>query len=455
MVHQKKEYKILVLNNKIDLSGYGHSYTYYIRSLVEFNILLPAKFKDRYVSANNGDDNNSGVSWQKAFKSLNAAINSIRLVANSEEGYTIHMEEGVYSVSSNILYAVGSDKSEVKIQNKIENSSFKILGGYRKGAKASARTRSTVLVPTTKSPLSLVYVKNSKITFDSIVFDAKNQTRGLYITDNSTVTLNNCTVKNGIADSTGAGILSKGSLNIKNSEIINNKSKESGGGIYSYGSLDIKASIISSNQGGAIYSQGKLSIEKSKINDNISTKTGAGIVSIGESSIINSSIIKNKTTSSVGGLYVKGKLTLLNSTIAKNNAKDCGGIYITKSYLKSSINYCTIAENTSSNSINIYLQSGVDLSINNSIVWKNNISYLSTVTAKNSLIDGYKSNAQNNMYNASEHLKSNYFNALTWNDNAFYTPRIKLLLTKDKSDQKDQLGKDRNVGCVGAIEYGN
>lgn len=112
-----------------------------------------------------------------------------------------------------------------------------------------------------------IHLKNIRITNGS--------RSGIYINNNVTVLINNCSLENN-SSSIGGGINNSGGfVSIQNSKIINNTATFSGGGIYNDGYLTIKDSLISENSvingdGGGISNFGILNISDSSICNNTS-----------------------------------------------------------------------------------------------------------------------------------------------------------------------------------------
>lgn len=163
------------------------------------------------------------------------------------------------------------------------------------------------------------------------------------VRDNSTLNLNNLTIRNGYANL--AGILSndggailvrdKGTLNISNSTISNNTATDRGGAILVLdGKLNISnttiANNIANNHGGgiAISPNTVLKISNSTISNNSVGVRGGGIWNYkGTADIENSTISGNSALLNGGGVYngyITGvddsTITIRNSTISGNSA---------------------------------------------------------------------------------------------------------------------------------------
>lgn len=173
----------------------------------------------------------------------------------------------------------------------------------------------------------------------SIVFTVQN---------NSTVTINAVTIKNGSAVlNSGGAIINFGKTTINNSIIRDNISDSWGGAMYNGGTLTINNSLvtenIAENIGGAIINDENftLNINNSIISNNSCGVNGGGIYNNnGKVTIIGSTISGNKAMRDHdgvgGGLYTKrwsddySMMTILNSTIANNTALFADGEFQNK-----------------------------------------------------------------------------------------------------------------------------
>ncbi|MCT7967693.1 DUF4347 domain-containing protein, partial [Laspinema sp. D1] len=137
------------------------------------------------------------------------------------------------------------------------------------------------------------------------------------------LTLNNLTVKNGLANipptpeenntSDGGGIYNEGTLTLNRSTITGNRAEDDGGGIKNEGILTVSGSTISNNSA------------ESTINDNEAGNHGGGIQNDGTAFISNSTISNNRAATHGGGFYNTRTLTVSHSTIAFNTAADLDG----------------------------------------------------------------------------------------------------------------------------------
>ena len=141
------------------------------------------------------------------------------------------------------------------------------------------------------------------------------------------LTLENITLKDGLADSGGA-IYNAGTLTIRRSTLRDNVATLWGGGLTSaFGFLTVESSSFIGNSaltGGAIYSNDiRASIVNSTFSANRAANYGGGIdVQGGNLTIVNSTLYGNGS----GGLNrSSGTLKLRNSIIAGSTGADCQG----------------------------------------------------------------------------------------------------------------------------------
>ena len=165
--------------------------------------------------------------------------------------------------------------------------------------------------------------------------------RVMTVTEGSTVTLQNVTVRFGNAPdigfngNSGGGIFNDGYLTIEDSRIISNTAFYHGGGVMSYeqGSLTITNCLIAYNQaesGGGIYSESGsvLVVANSRVIDNQVTEEGGGIDNYDYSTLhLSNTTISGNSAFYGGGIYqdIESTLTILDSTLTDNVADAAGG----------------------------------------------------------------------------------------------------------------------------------
>ncbi len=124
------------------------------------------------------------------------------------------------------------------------------------------------------------------------------------------LTLNNLTIRNGLANVTAQD------------------NGEDGGGIYNEGTLTLKQVTLTGNQaeddGGGIKNDGTLTVIESSISNNFAQDEGGGIRNDSTAVISNSTISSNQAESNGGGIYNTRNLTVNHSTIALNVADSDG-----------------------------------------------------------------------------------------------------------------------------------
>ena len=132
-------------------------------------------------------------------------------------------------------------------------------------------------------------------------------------------TISGMTISNG-----EGGISNNGTLTVENCSITNNTASGDGGGIENYGTLTVTRTLVSSNTsgsgGGGIQSWGTLTVTQSTIGSNSATNGGGGI-DIGEGSATLSAItIAGNRAPSGGGIrhLGSGLLAITNSTLSLN-----------------------------------------------------------------------------------------------------------------------------------------
>ena len=168
---------------------------------------------------------------------------------------------------------------------------------------------------------------------------------GIY-NNNAILTITNSTIADNFAIifggfGSGGGVYNVGTLEIVNSTISGNLAYQNGGGVFSAGSLQITNSMIGSNNagfyegsGGGIANDGTAAISGSTVRDNHASAApngegqgfGGGISNGAMLTISNSTVSDNSASGSGGGIGNGGRLAITNSTISGNTAVMGGGI---------------------------------------------------------------------------------------------------------------------------------
>src|SRR6266478_799186 len=124
-----------------------------------------------------------------------------------------------------------------------------------------------------------------------------------------TATFRNLTIRNGLSDASGGGILNLGTLSVFDSTFSSNSAALGGGGIWNEDTMTVTNSNFSNNGatgGGGIGNPGTLTVIDSTFSGN-GADGGGGIVT-------------------GNGVLPGGSLTVINSTLSGNDALDGGGI---------------------------------------------------------------------------------------------------------------------------------
>ncbi len=272
--------------------------------------------QDLYVSPT-GSDENSGLTADDPLKTINFAM--YMMLSNEENPHTIHLAEGVYSLS---------DTGE----------NFPIY---------------------MKKFISIIG-ENSETT----VLNGENLTRLIIsVFPNNNFSLQGVTITNGIADyANGGGIYCKNSDITIVEVIIENNHATLGGGIYFYcGTLTLSNIIVTNNSasnritgsGGGIYCNGSANFTNVLINENYAFGSGGGIWCTGsndEQFFSNISVIGNTVGWYGGGIAFNNCEPELSSiTVTENYSQYGGGICFADSEpIFDSENRCSIYSNTTS-----------------------------------------------------------------------------------------------------------
>ncbi len=167
---------------------------------------------------------------------------------------------------------------------------------------------------------------------------------GILNGDGATSTITNCTVSGNLAGGIlgqGGGIFNAGTLTIVNSTVNGNTAGSAGGvsgdggGICNRGTLTIVNDTISGNMaiskvgsGGGLFNDGTMTIVNSTLNGNMASK-GGGVDNAGIDTtvtITNSTFSGNTVLAYGGACFNQGTLQIANSTLSGNTAGIGGGI---------------------------------------------------------------------------------------------------------------------------------
>jgi predicted outer membrane repeat protein len=154
---------------------------------------------------------------------------------------------------------------------------------------------------------------------------------GIYMSDSSTLTLNNCTVSDNSVSESGGGVYMSNSATLNlNSTTLSGNYATNGGGIYmnDSGTLNINASTASSNiaaggNGGAIFNgtSGTINATSNTFDGNFAGNAGGAIYNTATLTATSNTVSSN-TAGSGGGIYNNFTATLNNNIVALNNAED-------------------------------------------------------------------------------------------------------------------------------------
>lgn len=379
----------------------------------EFQAVPPSRI--RYVKTN-GSDNNDGLSWETAYKSVQKAIN----VLAEQPG-----------IPGEVWVAAGTYQPTERLDGPTSPASFRmyngisVFGGFA-GTEGSKDERAKYTMPwqfTNKTifqgstfngenvwnitdnkwslnsasthvvwfaPLSDSEQFNTITVLDGVTIeggqakesDALNymgdRGAGVYMSGDYAY-LNNCVVRNNIAPSQGGGIYQKGGR-ITGCLVYNNSSETKGGGIYVDNAGLVLRTMVSNNsalEGGGVYLDNYTSQADGKMHP--------------EYQILSTSIVTNNTSVRNGAVYCNKGGIIMQTTIANNDcptatdaasgsASQTGGLYI-DSYAKviNSVLWNNLikerkvqlyAANPSAQNVGFYYSAVANM---NNIIWNNTL----------------------------------------------------------------------------------
>nr|MBC8384002.1 DUF1565 domain-containing protein [Candidatus Cloacimonadota bacterium] len=246
--------------------------------------------QDLYVNPS-GSDDNSGLTVEDPLKTINFAMSKI--VSNEENPHTIHLAEGIYSVSNTGESFPIMMKRFVSLRG--EDSETTILNGEE-----------------------LAQIIESIFLYNNFSL------QGLSIANGS--------AEGGYNTQYGGGILCfSADCHISDVKIYDNYALKGGGIYFEGGTLTLSDVIIENNsaeyKGGGIYCSGDCYVDNSIIRSNNSGENGGGMYFYFSEVILDTlSVFDNNATWGGGGIYFRSSEPILNSvTISVNNFEGSGG----------------------------------------------------------------------------------------------------------------------------------
>lgn len=386
-----------------------------------------------YVDGRNGDDNNSGLSWKNAVKTIQKGLDL------ATDGMRVVVADGIYSGDGNrnldfkgksvhLLSAGGASSCIIDCGHNgrafyfhsgegndtivegftIRNGSVREGGGI--GCfDSSPKIAYSVIENNSADYGAGIYVKGSSPIIENCAIEnnsAENYGGGICARNNSNPIVRNCLISGNRAG-WGAGIYSESSgLCLTGGLLMNNIAESAGGGIgcWNDSSCVIKSVDIVANRadyGGGIYSYlSSISVADCHIADNEGTVEGGGLFFYSdENSFLSNSVVENNSSLSGAGIHCGYQASLLiincrirqntayydgggihfgylssaeavNSEIVANSSPKGGGIYCYRS--TAVLINCTISDNSATtNGGGIYVSYECNITLNNTIIWVN------------------------------------------------------------------------------------
>jgi hypothetical protein len=149
--------------------------------------------------------------------------------------------------------------------------------------------------------------------------------RFVYVTEGGVLALSGLTLRGGVADDLGGGLVNSGTLALTSSTLSTNTAYY-GGGLLNYGTMRLVNSTLSGNGaldgGGLLNVGGTVTLANTTVADNTAELEGGGLFNL-EGTLIatNSTLARNQAQLGGGGLKnANGIAILTNTTIADNQA---------------------------------------------------------------------------------------------------------------------------------------
>ena len=165
------------------------------------------------------------------------------------------------------------------------------------------------------------------------IFRSSSNNFRIFQINDSTVSFDNMSIKNGRINERGAGLfISDSSVAITSSTITGNSStNSSGGGLYSFSSTitltDTTVSLNEAGYGGGIHSSsGEIVLNDSAVSSNSAEGQGGGIFSsTSKVTLTNTTVSLNEADYGGGVNSSYGEIVLNDSTVSNNSAENNGG----------------------------------------------------------------------------------------------------------------------------------
>ncbi|MBN1310119.1 MAG: hypothetical protein JXB30_01790 [Anaerolineae bacterium] len=187
---------------------------------------------------------------------------------------------------------------------------------------------------------TIVIDKNLTITGSGkgVITVSGSFTNGVFeVLAGNNVTISCLTIRNG-NDTTGAGVLNRGSLTVSGVEFGNNTALGAGGALYNDvgATMTVERSKFYANSanmgGGAIFNNGTLTVEDSLFKNNGSSTIGGAIANAENNASVSSSHFYGNLAQSGGAIYSQAPMTITGSNISGNTgAIDGGALRVTNS----------------------------------------------------------------------------------------------------------------------------
>jgi len=278
------------------------------------NIPFTSIPSDIYVSVN-GDDNNSGLTVNDPFQTINKALTVIE--SDSLNPRNIFISDGIYSPSTNgENYPIYLKSNVSLIGNSVESTILDgelstngiIFGYFQSGISLMNLTlenASSDFGGGINAISTALYLENIKIQNCSATRGG-----GLSLTYESPSNAYNLQIINCHASDKGGGIFNSSTSVFENGILSGNTALSYGGGIYSDHAQINNFQIINNtaHSGGGIYAYGNITLQNCNIENNVADIQGGGLFSNSWSQTIlsNTDIKYNSAGSSGGGILFKG-----------------------------------------------------------------------------------------------------------------------------------------------------
>lgn len=361
-----------------------------------------------YVSAAFGNDNNIGLSWGGAYKTLQAALNNA--VANDviwvEKG-TYYPDEGTGQINDDRA-STFTLKEDVKIyggffgnetalgERDLENNETILSGDLDQNDAGTPTGNNAYHVVSHANGFSRGTVIDGFTIKGGLAngTDARDKKGGGMILEFADLIIQNCHITGNEAQNDGGGIYDESCTFLLTNSRLSGNTALNGGGIFNIfdAAPEITHTTFNGNTAtsgaGAFNTQALPSYKNCVFELNSATVSGGGMLNDTASGDVINTIFRGNSAANGAGAYNINFASpfFTNCLFSGNNASSTGGAMDNSVDAAPTLTNCTLSGNSATSDGGGIYNSSVNITVQNTIVW-NNSSAGATNTATASILD--------------------------------------------------------------------